>query len=269
MQVRGFEFTIGADPELFVKKDNCLVSAHGLVPGTKRIPHNVKDGAVQVDGMALEFNIKPCLEEQEFISTLESVLSTLMDMIPGHELVYDPSVLFDEETINSSPFEALELGCEPDYNAYTQSINPPPENPGRLRTAGGHVHIGGLKCDNHMSQEHFAVCNRLSKLLDEEIGVYSILWDNDDKRRELYGKAGSYRPKFYGMEYRTLSNKWIFNKAIVSFVYQGVRRALEKMFDPTYIPDEDIPFIIDFSHRENDFFKNNELADYVRDVCKV
>ena len=49
---------IGADPELFVKKDGVVVSGHDLIQGTKADPFPVQDGAVQVDGMALEFNIE-------------------------------------------------------------------------------------------------------------------------------------------------------------------------------------------------------------------
>jgi hypothetical protein len=55
------EFKIGADPEFFLrdKATGKFVSAHGLIPGTKRQPMKVDKGAVQVDGMALEFNIDP------------------------------------------------------------------------------------------------------------------------------------------------------------------------------------------------------------------
>ena len=49
--------TVGADPELFVKKGRSFQSAYGMIPGTKQKPKKVIKGAVQVDGMALEFNI--------------------------------------------------------------------------------------------------------------------------------------------------------------------------------------------------------------------
>lgn len=59
MQINGKTYTIGADPEVFVGREGQFFSAHGLVPGNKRRPHKVDRGAVQVDGMALEFNIDP------------------------------------------------------------------------------------------------------------------------------------------------------------------------------------------------------------------
>ncbi len=50
-------FTIGADPEIFLRRRGKAFSAHGVIPGTKKEPHNVEKGAVQVDGMAVEFNV--------------------------------------------------------------------------------------------------------------------------------------------------------------------------------------------------------------------
>ena len=48
---------VGCDPEIFVKQAGVFKSAHGLVVGDKKDPQKVNKGAVQVDGMALEFNI--------------------------------------------------------------------------------------------------------------------------------------------------------------------------------------------------------------------
>jgi hypothetical protein len=52
-------FMIGCDPEIFVKKGGKLIAATGLVPGDKKKPFRVMGGAVQVDGLALEFNTDP------------------------------------------------------------------------------------------------------------------------------------------------------------------------------------------------------------------
>ncbi|MCW8826503.1 MAG: hypothetical protein OQK78_08770, partial [Gammaproteobacteria bacterium] len=51
------------------------------------------------------------------------------------------------------------------------------------------------------------------KAMDLYLGVPSVLIDPDNDRRELYGKAGAYRNKPYGLEYRTLSNFWIHTEA--------------------------------------------------------
>lgn len=267
MQIRGRNFTIGADPEVFVSKDGQLQSAYGLVKGDKRIPYRVKKGAVQVDGMALEFNIEPADDEQQFLDNLQTVQDELKSMIEGHEFIYDPTVIFPDEILDIMPQVALDLGCEPDFNGYTLAVNKKPRPKHGMRTAGGHVHIGGIDTDDPHSEHHMYLSGKLARIMDEEVGVYSILWDKDDERRSLYGKAGCFRPKHYGMEYRTMSNAWVFNKALASFVFQGTRRAIEKMFNPKYEPNPDVQHIINTSDRKHSFFRNNELADHVRFVA--
>lgn len=46
-------------------------------------------------------------------------------------------------------------------------------------------------------------------------------------RRELYGKAGAFRPTSYGVEYRTLSNFWLRRKEYMQWVYAQTHRAFE------------------------------------------
>ena len=48
------QILLGTDPEVFMKQHGKFISAHGMVEGDKENPYLVKDGAVQVDGMALE-----------------------------------------------------------------------------------------------------------------------------------------------------------------------------------------------------------------------
>ena len=50
---------VGCDPEVFVKQNGVFKSAFGLIKGDKKNPQKIRNGAVQVDGMALEFNIDP------------------------------------------------------------------------------------------------------------------------------------------------------------------------------------------------------------------
>lgn len=257
MLVNGREFTIGADPEVFLGKNGSFVSAHDYLPGDKQHPHKVNKGAVQVDGMAAEFNIDPANNFEEFKDNLDSVQNTMKSMIGDLDFIEDVSVFFDKEFMDKIPAENLILGCESDFNGWTMADNDPPEDTTMMRTVGGHLHLGGFHTNNIYSDLHFGAAARLARTLDEMIGVYSVLWDKDDQRRTMYGKAGCFRPKFYGMEYRTLSNKWIFSDKLVRFVYDGVKEALEKMFDPTYEPDPEVRSIIDESKRDSCFFQNN------------
>ena len=224
---------IGCDPELFVKKNGEFVSGWGMIPGDKANPHKVKDGAVQVDGMALEFNTDPASSQEEFCANVASVMSQLQGMVPkGYELVNTQTANFSEKILSGQPEEALEFGCDPDYNAYTGLENTPPNPEGvTFRTGAGHVHIGWTEGADVNDPEHIDACQMLVKQLDYYLGLPSLLWDGDNKRRELYGKAGAYRVKPYGVEYRTLSNAWLSSPELISWVYGATVKAFEHLVE--------------------------------------
>jgi len=225
---------IGADPEFFLKKGGKDVSAYGLVPGDKRDPHKVKDGAVQRDGLAVEFNIDPAESEDQFVHNIDSVMAQLRDMIPNDvEFNINPHVEFDTKYYEDQPDETKELGCDPDYNAYTMQSNKSPEA-SPLRAAGGHVHIGWTEGQDVSDRHHVECCADLAKQLDFYLGVPSVLLDEDKTRRSLYGMAGAFRPKPYGMEYRTLSNFWLKDDKLKRFVYRGATMAVNKLVNENY-----------------------------------
>lgn len=207
----GFKF--GADPELFVKNDKgVFVSAAGLIPGTKDLPHVVKHGAVQVDGMAAEFNIDAADNFADFNRNIQAVMGQLLAMLPkGYTLEAVPSVVFDADVFDSAPDDAKELGCMPDFDAWTGEMNPPPKDESNpyLRTASGHIHIGWTEDSDLGDIQHVMNCRDLVKQLDWYLGSWSLKMDPDPTRRALYGKAGACRYKSYGVEYRVLSNFWI------------------------------------------------------------
>lgn len=269
MIINDVEFTVGADPELFVSKNGVFTSGHNLVPGTKRKPHIVNNGAVQVDGLALEFNIDPCKTTEEFDNNLDSVMSQLKDMIPGYEFMDESSVIFSEKFLDNIPKKALVMGCESDYNAYSLTPNPKPNQKDLMRTAGGHTHIGGFFTDNPFGKDHFETSARLARILDETLGLPSLVWDQDDKRRSMYGQAGCFRPKTYGMEYRTLSNKWLFNKKVRAFVFEGVEKALKLMFNPAYEVNPDVSKIINTSDRSSSVFKEHKYVKEAQELLGV
>lgn len=239
MKINGNNFTIGADPEFFVKQFGKLTSAHGLVPGTKESPFTVPKGAVQVDGMALEFNIDPADNYEQFEDHMSSVLGSIIEMVPGYEIFVEPVADFGQEYIQAQPEEAKELGCSPDFNAYTKRANPRPDANTPFRTASGHVHIGWTDAPVDINDEdHLDACRALTKSLDVWLGLPSLLWDNDDRRRSLYGAAGAFRPKPYGMEYRVLSNKWINSPILRETVYKNTIKAIQKTYEDPNCGDE-------------------------------
>ena len=221
---------VGADPEVFVSKGGELVSAHGLVQGTKEMPFPVINGAIQVDGMALEFNISPASSREEFIQYNIDVMEQLRDAVEGYELEVKPVAHFSEEVLKNVPEESLELGCEPDLNAWTGEENPKPDSSVKFRTAAGHIHIGWTNDEDINCPNHRATCFKLVKWLDYILGVPSVKLDPDGaERRKLYGQAGACRIKPYGVEYRVLSNFWLAKPELMGWVYDGVQTAILKM----------------------------------------
>lgn len=215
-------FTIGADPELFLKdKNDKLTSIVGLIGGTKRKPLPIGNGcAIQEDNVAAEFCIPACDNEELFIQSIQYALSDINQRAQALGLTLaelTASASFDDDQLQTR--EALEFGCDPDYNAYTIHTNPRPHTEDKnLRSAGGHVHIGTKLKPTQVIQ----TC-------DLYLGIPSLLLDNDTERRKLYGKAGAFRYKEYGVEYRTLSNFWIWKKETISWVYHQVKTVLDNV----------------------------------------
>ena len=228
MKIAGFEFKIGADPELFIieKATGKLVSAHGMLPGTKEKPFRVPHGAVQVDGMAAEFNIDPARNVNDFVRNIKSVMASLQEIIGDeYELQAIPTAHFGKEMIDAQPDEAKELGCDPDYNAWNGEQNPTPDIDAPYRTGAGHVHIGWTEGQDISLTQHKQICEHLIRNLDLYTTPFLKLED-DVLRRELYGQAGAYRPKSYGVEYRTPSNVWLTSERNMRLMWKLVRKAI-------------------------------------------
>ena len=221
---------VGADPEVFMFKDGKPVSAFGVIKGTKREPFKVKDGAVQVDGMALEFNIDPANSEEIFANNIKSVMATLKEMVPGYELIATPVAEFGYDYIKQQPQEALELGCDPDFNAWEDGlVNPRPNGDNPFRTGAGHVHIGWTNGQSVWDQDHVDAGIIATKQLDFFLGLPSLFFDKDVKRRTMYGAPGAFRTKHYGVEYRVLSNAWLKSEELIRWVYNNTQDGIKRL----------------------------------------
>ncbi len=233
------KITVGCDPEVFVTREGSteFVSAHGLIPGNKQTPFPVPKGAVQVDGMALEFNIDPAETVGEFITNVRSVYEELKNMVPGYNLVVEPTAVFPKAHFDQQPDEAKALGCDPDFSGWTTRINPRPNNRTTTRTGAGHIHIGWGTFDQ-WSTEHHLLCSRIARQCDYFLGIQSLKWDPDNKRRAMYGGPGAFRPKDYGIEYRTLSNAWLRDPRLIGWVFQAAKAAVVEYFNGNVLEKE-------------------------------
>ncbi len=239
-------FKIGADPELFLKKWSdrlnkwYYVSAETsdgpLIPGTKKDPYKVRKGAIQVDGVAAEFNIDPAKDMGEFINNISTVVRELKVRLDPKQIKLDPvpTATFRKKYFEELPDKVKELGCEPDFNANKDGqANPRPTTDKPFRTGSGHIHLGWYSPQNFVDPHytgHIKDCCLVVKELDKYLLFASKDWDKDETRRSLYGAPGSFRPKPFGVEYRPLSNAWLKTPETVQTVYMialGVIRGID------------------------------------------
>lgn len=224
-------FSIGADPEVFVRKAGKAIGVvETNLPGSKSSPHKTSRGAVQQDGMAAEFNIDPTDQGdfEGFNLNIVKTVQELKDLMPGCSLAKTTVQDFDKEYLDGMPDESKVLGCDPDYDAYTAKPNPRPNGELLFRSGAGHIHIGwgaDIPIDN---EEHIEICCGFIKMLDATVGAFMSYIDREPRRRELYGKAGAFRPKTYGVEYRTPSNAWIWNRDRRFVMHQLINVAIAR-----------------------------------------
>lgn len=255
---------VGADPELFARKANVLISAHNMIRGTKENPFPVEGGALQVDGMALEFNITPAKTYVEFKDNISKVLKALKRQLPKDvELAIIPVALFGASYIAAQPSEATELGCTPDYDAYNGGkANVKPSASVPFRTASGHLHIGWGDAMHISDLDYKESCIALTRVLDLYLGIPSIVMDTDTKRRKLYGKAGAFRYKSYGLEYRVLSNFWLVKPEKIKWAYASVIAAMDKFINGFSLTQNEAEEIRDVINTSNTLKANQLIKKY-------
>jgi hypothetical protein len=213
---------LGADPELFLKREGEIISAEGLIGGTKEEPKSISEEGhcIQEDNVMVEFNIPPSTTEESFVDNINFVKEYLaiLAAVQNSTLNISASNILDKKWLQTE--QARRFGCEPDYNVWKKSVNDSPAPDTCLRTAGGHIHIG-------YENPNMATSELIVKAMDIVLGIESVILDKDDRRKEMYGTAGAFRFKKYGVEYRTLSNFWIIDDANIKWAFNKTMKALE------------------------------------------
>jgi len=217
------KITLGCDPELFLENELEIISAEGLVGGTKKFPREVEGYPghfVQEDNIMVEFNIPPTNVLQDFTDSIKNMLEYIEGVanIQGFKTSKLASGKINPLFLNTP--QAKTIGCEPDFNVYSEEQNPIIEINENFRSCGGHIHVGYPNSNEETSA-------KIIKAMDITLGLNSLLLDKDDNRRKYYGKAGSFRFKSFGLEYRTLSNFWIFSDDLIKWAFEGTFYALQ------------------------------------------
>lgn len=246
-----FNITLGADPEIFIKNDTEIVSAEGLTDGGSK--HNPKlisgEGhMIQEDGIMFEYNIPPCGNVEDWVKHHNFCLDHLRELAAKNGFTLSDKVSDEINPKYLVSHQATTFGCEPDFNVYLKRENAAPDNNTNLRCAGGHVAVGYPNPDFEMSEN-------IVKMFDLFVTLPALFKDNDTRRRELYGKAGSFRVKDFGVECRALSNFWIQSDDLMKWVFQQATIAVNEALN-----GDQKGLMIEFSERAKQAIDENNLV---------
>lgn len=245
---------LGSDPEIFVcTTDNKIVSGIDLIPGDKENPHPIDDlgHAIQVDNIAWEYNIPPCATREDFVKSIHFVKNYLQKTAEGFGLTLSTVASAEVDPSELQHPSAKRFGCDPDLNVYTLSQNEAPDSNTNLRCVGGHVSFG-------FNKPTLDQIETIVKLFDIFLTAPAVIYDSDTRRRELYGKPGSFRAKEWGVECRALSNFWIMSEELTAWVYDQ-SLILANIVLNNY--EEALNIITLYSERALSIIENNNKED--------
>lgn len=208
---------IGCDPEFFFVKDNKVVPS-GEVDGI-----NTYDDTVVEDGFQGELNpdADTCRESlaSDIGRSLMSARKIAKDM--GADISFKVGHIISDDVWKRTPSEQKKYGCNPTTNVHENKFSRVTGIREKFRAAGGHLHF---------TLRDGTDVKKLVAVMDIVVANTCVLIDRDPdnaRRRKNYGRAGEYRIKRYGMEYRVPSNFWLKHYALFSMVSQLGRNSID------------------------------------------
>lgn len=229
--------TIGADPEFWLvhRETGEFVSAHNVVPGTKKKPYKLKKGALQADGTAVEFNINPAETAEEFEENILSVLSDIRSIVP-HNLRFDftPVREYPAAYWDRLPDMAKEIGCDPEMYLYEPLKVDIKEG---VRGIGGHIHVGWTEGKSLDDPSHQWDCKEFVSQMVYNMAEMEGFFDQrkDRPAKTGYGQRGSYRVKPYGVELRTWSSRWLLRPDLWKPIFYLFENSYKEMLKYGYV----------------------------------
>lgn len=214
---------ISTDVEGFIRSPKGdYIPAERVLGGSKGNAQAVGKGVVaHPDNVMAEFALAGPCKPENFQDRVQSAVRLLRKHIHPLDIMFSPCVEFSDDWLKKAKL-AEEIGCEPDWQGDCMRISITTEQLGNYRGAGGHLHFD---LNSQISPDYAAtVC-------DCTVGLAAVAYgEKQGRRRQFYGLPSLYRPKPYGLEYRTLSNWWVENSPKEFFsLIKRLAYALEKV----------------------------------------
>jgi hypothetical protein len=232
-------FTFGCDPEFILTKNAEIVSAIPLLPA--------KNKAIEIDGsffyhdnVLAEIAIKPSSNKFELIENVKNALKNLCSLIEPVKISNKVCQEFPNKEL--TPINSRIATYNPEYDVYDLHEILPPNNliklkedyfeyKTKMRTAGGHIHLGS----DFLFENYNSIM--VIKMMDLFVAIPSLFIDsqeNSKQRRTMYGKAGSHRVPDHGVEYRVLSNFWLTSPQHAGLIFDLCQFTMEFVNERKY-----------------------------------
>lgn len=232
-----FSGRIGSDPEIFVENGKGQIIPAFNFLGSKQKPNLAPkrdhaeykgENACYWDGFQAEFTTDHSFCMGWHVDSIQVGLEGIYLAAKAHNkrAKLSTRTVFDippEMMLEAQP-EHVQFGCMPSLNAYNMHGLDLPGTEVPFRSAGGHIHLS-FNDAQFKTKEMYV---KMVKAMDVILGVacVSMFAEFDDvRRREMYGLAGEYRLPPHGLEYRVLSNAWLFHPIIANIVFDLGRTA--------------------------------------------
>lgn len=217
--------TLGSDPELhiFDNQEGKVVSSLRILGRDKNDPIDLGDGIkVYSDNALAENSFPPCESISGIMARMGDVFArTQTHLGARYTLLPKAAHYYGYDELKEASLWLA--GCNPNIDVYAKRLNPPARFTDDLRTGSFHIHLGheGLKTNNDRET--------MVMLLDVFAGCASVIFDKDETatmRRNLYGRAGEFRPTPYGIEYRVLGNWCLRSNLITELVWDLIHHSI-------------------------------------------
>ena len=218
--------TFGCDCEFILTLHGQYKSAVPVLKGTREKREKLNGHEIFHDNVLAEVAVQYGASRHQVVENFGAALKWLASKVAPCRLNLAASADFPEKELLDP--DAKQAGCDEETDAYTRMTLPSQEEAVKsspFRTAGGHIHLGGAGVLQNSIKVKLVIY-----ALDLFVGIPSLFLDNNIlavERRQMYGKAGSYREKPYGLEYRVLGPFWLRSPDTVKLIYDLSMFALD------------------------------------------